>query len=71
MCRFHARVASSWRGRGASPRLMVRTPELLQIRTGYHSPQELHIVLDLGSRDVQVTGVQPGPRQLRIHLRAK
>jgi hypothetical protein len=54
-----------------SPRLMVRTPELLQIRTGYHPPQELHIVLDLGSRDVQVIGVQPGPRQLRIHLRAK
>ncbi|HVR09072.1 MAG TPA: hypothetical protein VMW75_13570, partial [Thermoanaerobaculia bacterium] len=54
-----------------SPRLAVRTPELLQIRTGYHPPQELHVVLDLGSRDVQVTGFEPGPRQLRIHLRAR
>ncbi|HYL06889.1 MAG TPA: hypothetical protein VE075_12660, partial [Thermoanaerobaculia bacterium] len=52
-------------------RLAVRTPELLQIRTGYHPPQELHVVLDLGGRDVQVTGIEPGPRQLRIHLRSK
>jgi len=54
-----------------SSRLAVRTPELLQIRTGYHPPQELHVVLDLGSRDVQVTGIEPGPRQLRIRLRSR
>jgi molecular chaperone DnaK len=52
-------------------RVAVRTPELLQIRTGYHPPRELHIVLDLGSGGVQVTGIEPGPRQLRIHLRGK
>jgi molecular chaperone DnaK len=54
-----------------SPRLLVRTPELVQIRTGYHPPQELHVVLDLGSRDVEVGGIEAGPRQLRLHLRAK
>ena len=54
-----------------SPRVAVRTPELLQIRTGYHPPRDLHIVLDLGSREVQVTAIEPGPRQLRIHLRGK
>jgi molecular chaperone DnaK len=54
-----------------APRLAVRTPELVQIRTGYHPPQELRIVLDLGGRDVHVAGIEQGPRQLRIHLRAK
>ncbi|HEY6320478.1 MAG TPA: TIGR02266 family protein [Thermoanaerobaculia bacterium] len=53
------------------PLVAVRTPELLQIRTGYHPPRDLHIVLDLGSRDVQVTAIEPGPRQLHIHLRGK
>jgi hypothetical protein len=52
-------------------RLPVRTPELVQIRTGYHPPEELHVVLDLGSRDVQIGGIESGPRQLRILLRAK
>jgi molecular chaperone DnaK len=54
-----------------SPRLAVRTPELAQIRIGYHPPQELHVVLDLGGRDVQVAGIAPGPRQLRIRLHAQ
>jgi len=54
-----------------SPRVAVSTPELLQIRTGYHPPRELHIVLDLGGRNVQVTAIEPGPHQLRIHLRGK
>jgi molecular chaperone DnaK len=53
----------------ASPRLAVRSQELLQIRTGYHPPKDLHVVLDLGGSDVQVTDIEPGPRQLRIHLR--
>ncbi|HEV3076287.1 MAG TPA: TIGR02266 family protein [Thermoanaerobaculia bacterium] len=52
-----------------SSRLAVGTPELLQIRTGYHPPRDLHIVLDLGKREVQVTAIEPGPRQLHIHLR--
>jgi molecular chaperone DnaK len=54
-----------------SSRLAVGTPELLQIRTGYHPPRDLHIVLDLGKREVQITGIEPGPRQLHIHLRGK
>ncbi len=54
-----------------SSRLAVRTQELMQIRTGYHPPQDLHVVLDLGGRDVQVTDIEPGPRQLRIHLRSR
>jgi molecular chaperone DnaK len=54
-----------------SSRLAVRTQELMQIRTGYHPPKDLHVVLDLGGRDVQVTDIEPGPRQLRIHLRSR
>jgi hypothetical protein len=55
----------------ASSRLAVRTPQLLQVRTGLHPPQELHVVLDLGGREVEVAAVEAGPRQLRIHLRSK
>ena len=54
-----------------SPRLAVSTPELLQVRTGFHPPQELHVVLDLGGRGVEVAAVEAGPRQLRIRLRSK
>ena len=53
----------------ASPRLLVRSQELTQIRTGYHPPSDLHVVLDLGGPDVQIADIEPGPRQLRIHLR--
>ena len=52
-------------------RLAVRSPELVQIRTGYHPPRDLHVVLDLAGRDVQVMDIEPGPHQLRIHLRGK
>jgi uncharacterized protein (TIGR02266 family) len=55
----------------ASPRLAVRTPQLQQVRTGFHPPQELHVVLDLGGREVEVAAVEAGPRQLRIHLRSR
>lgn len=54
-----------------SARLTVHSPELAQIRTGYHPPRDLHVVLDLAGRDVQVTDIEPGPHQLRIHLRGK
>ncbi len=54
-----------------SARLTVHSPELAQIRTGYHPPRDLHVVLDLAGRDVQVTDIEPGPHQLRIHLRAR
>jgi hypothetical protein len=32
---------------------------------------ELHIVLDLAHPSVVVTGVDPGPHHLRIHLQRK
>jgi molecular chaperone DnaK len=54
----------------AKPRLVVGTPELLQIRTGTHGG-ELHVVLDLAHPTVTVTQVEPGPHRLRIHLQRK
>jgi len=56
------------------PRLVVGTPELLQIRTGFHTGthgNEVHIVLDLANPGVKVTQVEPGPQRLRIHLQRK
>jgi molecular chaperone DnaK len=56
------------------PRLVVGTPEVLQIRTGFHTGthgNEVHIVLDLANPGVKVTQVEPGPQRLRIHLQRK
>lgn len=56
------------------PRLVVGTPEVLQIRTGYHSGahgNEVHVVLDLANPSVKVTQVEAGPQRLRIHLQRK
>jgi uncharacterized protein (TIGR02266 family) len=50
-----------------SPRLMVGTPEVLQVRTGIHG-SELHVVLDLAGPKVTVTRVEEGENRLRIHL---
>ncbi len=50
-----------------SPRVVVGTPEVLQVRTGTHG-SELHIVLDLASPKVTVTRVEEGENRLRIHL---
>ncbi len=50
-------------------RLVVGTPEVLQVRTGLHAGGELHIVLDLGGPKVAVTSVEEGENQLRIHLK--
>jgi hypothetical protein len=55
-------------------RLVVGTPEVLQIRTGLHAGahgSELHVVLDLAHPNVTVTQVEPGPHRLRIHLQRK
>jgi hypothetical protein len=55
-------------------RVVVGTPEVLQIRTGLHAGahgNELHVVLDLAHPSVTVTQVEPGPRRLRIHLQRK
>ena len=56
------------------PRLVVGTPEVLQIRTGFHAGthgNEVHVVLDLANPGVKVTQVEPGPQRLRIHLQRK
>jgi molecular chaperone DnaK len=50
-------------------RLAVGTPEVLQVRTGLHAGDELHIVLDLAGPRVTVTGVEEGENRLRIHLK--
>jgi uncharacterized protein (TIGR02266 family) len=50
-------------------RLAVGTPEVLQVRTGVHAGDELHVVLDLAGPKVTVTGVEEGENRLRIHLR--
>jgi hypothetical protein len=49
-------------------RVVVGTPELLQVRVGYHGGNELHVVLDLAHPNVTVTQVEPGPGRLKIHL---
>jgi uncharacterized protein (TIGR02266 family) len=58
----------------AKARLVVGTPEVLQIRTGLHAGahgSELHVVLDLAHPNVTVTQVEPGSHRLRIHLQRK
>jgi molecular chaperone DnaK len=50
-----------------SPRVVVGTPEVLQVRTGIHG-NELHVVLDLAGPKVAVTRVEEGENRLRIHL---
>jgi len=55
-------------------RVVVGTSDVLQVRAGYHPEKgrgELHIVLDLAHPSVVVTGVEPGPHRLRIHLQRK
>ncbi|MBW8873457.1 MAG: TIGR02266 family protein [Acidobacteria bacterium] len=49
-------------------RLVVGTPEVLQVRTGLHAGDELHVVLDLAGPKVTVTRVEEGENRLRIHL---
>ncbi len=62
--------------RGTQPqtRVVVGTPEVLQVRTGYHPEAgngELHVVLDLANPTVTVTGIEQEPHRLRIHLRRR
>ena len=52
----------------AKTRVVVGTPEVLQVRVGYHGGGELHVVLDLAHPNVAVTRVEPGPGRLKIHL---
>jgi hypothetical protein len=58
----------------AKARVVVGTPEVLQVRIGLHSGahgNELHVVLDLAHPNVTVTQVEAGPQRLRIHLQRK
>jgi hypothetical protein len=55
-------------------RVVVGTPEVLQVRLGYHPETgrgELHVVLDLARPEVVVAGIEPGPHRLRIRLQRK
>ncbi len=55
-------------------RVAVGTPEVLQVRVGYHPETgrgELHVVLDLTRPNVVVAGVEPGEHRLRIRLQRK
>lgn len=63
------RVARNFR----SSRITVGTAEVLQVRVGHHPEQdnELHVVLDLAHPSVQVVGVEPAGRELRIRLRRR
>ncbi|HEY0512993.1 MAG TPA: TIGR02266 family protein [Thermoanaerobaculia bacterium] len=58
----------------AKTRVVVGTPEILQVRIGFHPGahgNELHVVLDLAHPNVAVTQVEPGPQKLRIHLQRR
>jgi uncharacterized protein (TIGR02266 family) len=55
-------------------RLVAGTAEVLQIRLGYHPEMgtgEQHVVLDLAHPAVVITGIEPGPQRLRIHLQRR
>ncbi len=55
------------------PRLAVQSPEVLQIRTGYHDEgevSELHVVFDLAGGQVRLSSVEDGSPVLRLHFRA-
>ncbi|HEV7671167.1 MAG TPA: TIGR02266 family protein [Thermoanaerobaculia bacterium] len=47
------------------------TPELIQIRIGYHSPDELHVVLDLAGPEVKVKSLNTSASRLVIRLGRK
>lgn len=49
----------------------VGSGEVVQVRTGYHPGNELHVVLDLASPGVQVARVVEDGNKLRIELRKK
>ena len=52
-------------------RIPAGTPQLRQVRTGYHQKaggNELHVVLDLAGPGVKVTRIDRDGQRLRIHL---
>jgi uncharacterized protein (TIGR02266 family) len=52
-------------------RVAVGTGEVKQIRVGYHSGNELHVVIDLADPGVQVTRIEAKESHLRIHLQKR
>jgi len=55
-------------------RIPVGTPEVKQIRVGYHEKpggNELHVVIDLTSGRVKAARIEPDGQRLRIHLQAQ
>ena len=55
-------------------RIPVGTPEVKQIRVGYHERpggNELHVVIDLASARVKAARIEPDGQRLRIHLQAQ
>lgn len=63
---------SGIRGQFSKTRVVVGTPEVLQVRVGYHPDKgELHVVLDLARPNVVVTAVEPGQSRLLIRLQRK
>jgi uncharacterized protein (TIGR02266 family) len=59
----------------AQSRVSVGTPEVLQVRVGFHAGahggNELHVVLDLAHPNAVVTQVEAGPKRLKIHLQRR
>lgn len=53
------------------PKVAGGTPQLLQIRIGYHSPDELHVVLDLTGREIVVKSLNVDGSRLVIRLGRK
>jgi hypothetical protein len=52
-------------------RIPVGTPEVKQIRVGYHEGNELHVVIDLAGSRVKAVRIEPDGQRLRIHLQAQ
>ena len=48
--------------------IAVGSPELTQIRTGFHAPEELHVVFDLASSDIEIRGIEESAASLVIHF---
>lgn len=59
----------------AQSRVSVGTPEVLQVRIGFHAGahggNELHVVLDLAHPNAVITQVEAGPKRLKIHLQRR
>lgn len=54
-----------------TPKVVGGTPELLQIRIGYHSPDELHVVLDLAGAQIGIKSLNVSGSRLVIRLGRK